>query len=345
MPDGTVVDAFTLTSDAGMSARILTYGGTLQQLLVPGRDGSMANVVLGFDNLAGYLCDSNYFGCIVGRYANRIKAGRFSLDGATYLLPVNNGGNSLHGGSQGFDKRVWTAGVVETSSGPGVQLTYVSPAGEQGYPGTLTAGVTYVLTADNTLHLSYLATTDKATICNLTNHSYFNLAGEGNGDILGHQLLINAERYLPVDATGIPTGQLAPVAGTPMDFTTAHAIGERIRTGFEQLLFGRGYDHNYVVNRTAAGVGAMAFAARCVEPLSGRVVEVATTEPGLQFYTGGFLDATFVGTSGRSYRQGDAFALETQHFPDSPNRPAFPSVVLRPGEVYRSRTTYSFSTA
>jgi aldose 1-epimerase len=342
MPDGTVVDAYTLTNASGMSVAILTYGGTLQQINVPDRDGSFANVTLGFDNLESYRADSPYFGAVIGRYANRIRAGRFTLDGVTYQVPVNNGVNSLHGGTKGFDKVVWGADPIDTDGQLGLKLTCVSPDGDQGFPGALSVELTYLLTDGSGIDMRYRATTDKPTVCNLTNHAYFNLAGEGNGDVLGHEVMINADHYLPVDDTQIPTGEIAAVAGTPLDFTSPHAIGERIRDGFAQLFGGRGYDHNYVLKRSAGDV--MTLAARCAEPISGRVLEVSTTEPGMQFYTGGFLLGTFVGTSGRTYRQGDAFASESQHFPDSPNQPSFPSVVLRPGEVYESRTTYVFST-
>lgn len=343
MPDGTVVDAYTLTNSAGMSVRILTYGGTIQQINVPDRDGAIANVTLGFDNLDSYRTDSPYFGCLIGRYANRIRAGRFSVDGQDYRSPVNNGVNSLHGGLEGFDKRVWGAEMIDSGGDAGLELRYVSPDGEEGYPGTLSAEVTYLLTGDNAIEVRYHATTDQPTVCAMTNHSYFNLAGEGSGDVLGHSVHINADRYTPVDETQIPTGEFAPVVGTPMDFSTPHLIGERIRSGFAQMFAGRGYDHNYVLNRQPGDTTSMELAVRIVEPASGRVLEVTTTEPGLQFYSGGFLDAAFAGTSGRIYRQGDGFAAETQHFPDSPNQPSWPSVILRPGEVYESRTSYRFS--
>lgn len=343
LSDGRTVHAYMLTNTAGMSVQILTLGGALAQVNVPGRDGSLANVTLGFDNLAQYVSDSPYFGALIGRYGNRIKEGVFSLDGTAYQLPVNNGVNSLHGGSEGFDKRLWTAEPFESLGEQGLTLTYVSADGEQGYPGELTAEVTYTLTADNAIDIRYRATTTSPTVCNLTNHSYFNLAGEGNGDILGHEVVINADRYLPVDGTQIPTGQLAPVAGTAMDFTSSRPIGSRIRENFPQLFAGRGYDHTYALNRTA-GEGELEWALRCVEPVSGRSMEVTTTEPGLQFYSGGFLTGELVGASGCIYRQGDGFCAETQHFPDSPNQPSWPSVVLRPGEIYESRTVYRFST-
>lgn len=344
MPDGTAVEAYTLTNAAGMTVRVLTCGGILQEISVPGRDGSFANVELGFDNLGDYLTDSPYFGALVGRFANRIAAARFSLDGADYVLPVNNGSNSLHGGIVGFDKRVWQAEVGGSVDEPALSLHLVSQDGDQGYPGALTVDVTYRLTAGNAIEIDYRATTDKPTICNLTNHAYFNLGGEGTGDVLGHELTIDADSYTPVDDNQIPTGEIAPVAGTPMDFTTPHRIGERIRDGFAQLRQGKGYDHNYVLNRPAGDMSTLLLAARVVEPVSGRVLEVHTTQPGLQLYTGGFLDASVAGTSGRYYRMGDAFCLETQHFPDSPHQPSWPSVVLRPGAVFESRTVYAFST-
>lgn len=343
LPDGRSVDAYALANAAGMSVRVLTYGGIVAQIAVPDRDGVPANVVLGFDTLERYVSDSPYFGALIGRYGNRIRAGRFTLDGAPYQLPVNNGVNSLHGGLAGFDTRLWTATPFDTLGEQGLTLTYVSADGEEGYPGELTAEVTYTLTVDSSLDIRYRATTTAPTVCNLTNHSYFNLAGEGSGDVLGHEVQINADRYLPVDATQIPTGEFAPVEGTPLDFRKAHLIGERIRDNFPQLLPGRGYDHTFVLNRPADATGLEA-ALRCVEQRSGRVLEVLTTEPGLQFYSGGFLQGDVVGTSGRVYRQGDGFCAETQHYPDSPNQPSWPSVVLRPGETYESRTIYSFST-
>jgi aldose 1-epimerase len=342
---GQAVDIYTLTNSNGMEVKILTYGGIIQSVKVPDRHKHFENVTLGFDNLADYVAKSPYFGCITGRYANRIALGKFTLDGVTYQLPINNPPNSLHGGTVGFDKHVWAATVIQNHDGVGLKLTFTSPNGDQGYPGTLRAEVTYLLTDRNQIRMDYRATTDKATIINLTNHAYWNLEGEGSGSIDDHVLKLNASHYTPVDPTLIPTGAIDPVAGTPMDFTRSTAIGDRIRDSFEQLVIGRGYDHNWVLDRRSPTDTSMIRAARVLEPDSGRVLEIFTTEPGIQFYSGNFLDGTLVGTSGRMYRQGDGFALETQHYPDSPNKPNFPSTVLRPGQVYNTTTIYQFSTS
>jgi aldose 1-epimerase len=334
LPDGTPVEIYTLTNGRGLKARIMTYGAILVSLDLPDRNGAFADCVLGYDTLDGYLKTTPYFGAIVGRYGNRIAKGRFTLDGVTYTLATNDGANHLHGGRRGFDKVVWTAERFVDSDSVGVTLTYLSRDGEEGYPGNLKARVTYELTGTNELSIGYELTTDKATPVNLTHHSYFNFTA-GKRDILGHELTLAADRYTPVDAGLIPTGELRPVAGTPMDFTTPAAIGSRIAQ------VEGGYDHNYVLN---SGGGRLAPAARVVEPGSGRVMEILTTEPGIQFYSGNFLDGTIAGKGGQAYGKHWGFCLETQHFPDSPNQPGFPSVILRPGSVYTSRTVHKFST-
>jgi aldose 1-epimerase len=340
-PSGEEVKLFTLTNSHGMEAGITNYGARVTSLKVPDKTGQLADVVLGFDSLDGYLKQNPYFGAIVGRYGNRIAKGRFTLDGHEYKLAVNNGENALHGGLKGFDKVVWAAEPIQSADGPGVKLTYVSKDGEEGYPGTLTATVTYVLTGANELRISYDAATDKDTVVNLTNHSYFNLAGQGEGDILGHEVTLLADRFTPVDKGLIPTGELRSVDKTPFDFRQPTAIGARINNDDQQIKFGGGYDHNFVLNRTGDG---LTLAARVHEPKTGRIMEVSTTEPGLQFYTGNFLDGTITGKAGKVYPKRAAFCMETQQFPDSPNHPKFPTVVLKPGARYQTTTVYRFST-
>jgi aldose 1-epimerase len=342
LEDGTVVHRYTLANDHGMRVRILTYGAIVQTVEVPDRHGQQANVALGFATLNQYAnSNTAYFGAVIGRYANRIARGTFTLDGRTYHLPINDAPNSLHGGSLGFDQRVWTAAQVHDRDAMGLRLRYASPAGEMGYPGTLVAEVRYSLGRWNELRVDYRATADAPTIVNLTNHSYFNLAGEAAGTIEGHELELNAAHYTPVDATLIPSGEIAPVVDTPFDFLSPHHIGERIRQDDEQLGFGKGYDHNFVLNRPPRS-RKLLWAARVTDPNSGRVLEQFTREPGLQFYSGNLLDGTLIGTSGQAYCQHGGLALEAQRFPDSPNHPNFPSTELRPGQDFRSTTTYRF---
>jgi aldose 1-epimerase len=337
--DGTPVELFVLTNANGLVAKITTYGALLTELHVPDRAGKLDDVVLGFSSLQGYLAGHPYFGATTGRYANRIAKGRFTLNGKEYTLAVNNGPNHLHGGIKGFDKVVWRAEPVQSTDGPAVRFSYTSPDGEEGYPGSLSTAVTYTLTDRNELRIDYRATTDRDTPVNLTNHSYFNLAGEGSGDILGHELQIEADRYTPTDETLIPTGELRPVSGTPLDFTRPEKIGARISQVPEYV--GGGYDHNFVLN---SGGRSLARGARVYEPTTGRVMEMWTDEPGVQFYTGNFLDGTLRGKRGAAYQKHHAFCLEAQHFPDSPNKPNFPSTILRPGQIYTQRTVYAFST-
>jgi aldose 1-epimerase len=339
LPDGTGVEMVVLTNARGMEVRAITYGGIIVAIRVPDRDGRLADVVLGYDTLDGYVAKNPYFGCITGRYANRIAKARFTLDGRVYQLAANDGPNHLHGGWRGFDKVVWRAEPFADARGAGVRFSRASPDGEEGYPGTLDVRVTYHLSDENALRVDYEATTDKPTPVNLTQHSYFNLAGEGSGDVLGHVLTIDADRYTPVDETLIPTGEIASVDGTPFDFRTPTPIGARIDADHEQLRKGRGYDHNFVLRRSGDG---LVRAARVVEPRSGRTLEVLTTEPGLQFYSGNFLDGSIRGKAGHVYGPRSGFCLETQHFPDAPNQPRFPSTILRPGARYRSTTVFRF---
>jgi aldose 1-epimerase len=335
-PDGTAVDRYLLAGPSGIAVSLITYGARIQEFRAPDRDGRCANVALGFATLDGYLTDGGCtFGATVGRYANRIGGAAFTLDGLTYRLAANDGTSSLHGGPAGFDRRVWEASIGDGSS---VELRYTSPDGEMGYPGTLAVLLRYALGADGSLRIDYEATTDRPTVVNLTNHACWNLAGEGSGSICDHVLTLAASRYAPVDATLIPTGDLASVAGTPLDFREPTAIGARIREEHPQLLAAHGYDHTFVLDR--AEPGALVPAARAWEPSSGRVLEVETTEPGVQLYSGNFFDGTLVGAGGRAYRQSDGFAIEPQHLPDSPNQPGFPSTVLRPGETFRSTTVF-----
>ena len=339
MPDGTPVKLFTLTNAAGMEVRAITYGIILVSIKVPDRQGRLDDIVIGHENLDGYLTKSRYFGAVVGRYGNRIAGGQVVIDGQTYNLTLNNGPNHLHGGVKGFDKTVWSAEIVNDPRGASVVFTHTSPDGHEGYPGTLAARVAYTVTDTNELIVEYSATTDKPTIVNMTQHSYFNLAGDGSGDILGHRLTLHADRYTPVDANQIPTGELAPVEGTPFDFRRETPIGERIDADHPQLKLSSGYDHNWVLSRSGAG---LAPAARVVDPKTGRTMDITTTEPGIQFYSANKLDGSMVGKGGHVYGSRTGFCVETQHFPDSPNKPNFPSTVLRPGEHYKSTTVFKF---
>jgi aldose 1-epimerase len=339
--DGREVTLFKLENANGIRTEITNYGGAVVSLFTPDRNGNLDDIVLGFDSLASYVSDSPYFGCIVGRYGNRIGKARFTIEGVEYKLAANNGPNHLHGGIKGFDKVVWDAKGLQQPDAVGVELTYMSRDGEEGYPGNLSSTVTYLLTNDNELKISYSATTDKTTHVNLTNHSYFNLAGHDNGLILDHQLTLFAARYTPVDSTLIPRGELASVEGTPFDFRTTHRIGERIDGDHEQLKSGLGYDHNWVLNNQD---GSLALAGRLAEKTTGRVMEVLTTEPGIQFYSGNFLDGTLKGKGGHVYAYRSGLCLETQHYPDSPNKANFPGTLLKPGETYTTQTIYKFTT-
>ena len=338
---GENIDIYTLKNANGVETRITNYGGIVVSLQIPDRNNKFDDVVLGFNDLESYLTKNNpYFGAIIGRYGNRIGKGRFKLNGVEYKLAVNNGENHLHGGIKGFDKVIWTGRSMSTKSGPAVVLTYASKDGEEGYPGTLRVTVTYTLTSKNELKIDYSATTNKDTVINLTHHSYFNLLGEGNGDILNHQVQINADSFVPTDAGSIPTGELKKVANTPFDFLRANQIGARINQDDEQLKFGNGYDHTWVINGRP---GTLRLAGGAYESTTGRVMEVWTTEPGMQFYTGNFLDGSLTGKSGKPYQRRSGFCFETQHYPDSPNQPSFPTTTLKRGATYRSTTIYRFS--
>jgi aldose 1-epimerase len=338
--DGQSIDLYTLKNRNGLEAKITNFGGIVVSLKVPDRNGKFDDVVLGFNDLETYLKGHPFFGTVVGRYGNRIAKGRFTLNGVRYDLAVNNGENHLHGGIKGFDKMVWTAEEEKSEAGPAVRMTYVSKDGEEGYPGNLRVTMVYTLTNNNELRIDYTATTDKDTVVNLTHHSYFNLAGEGNGDILNHRLMLNANRFTPTDAGSIPTGELRSVVRTPFNFLKETAIGARINQNEQQLKWGKGYDHNFVIN---GRMGTLRQAARVSEPTSGRVMEVWTTEPGVQLYTGNFLDGTLKGKSGKMYQRRYGFCLETQHYPDSPNKPNFPTTTLKKGATLRSTTIYRFS--
>ncbi|MFH8799767.1 aldose epimerase family protein [Streptomyces sp. NPDC017936] len=339
LADGTKISSWSL-ANGGTRLKVLDYGGIVQSLEIPDRHGRYRNVSLGFDTIEDYVAGSPYFGALIGRYGNRIGKGRFTLDGKAYQVSVNDGENTLHGGAQGFDKRVWDVEPFAEGSDVGLYLYYTSVDGEMGYPGTLRVKVTYTLTRQGDWRIDYEATTDKATVVNLTSHVYWNLAGEDSGSIHDHELRIAASRYTPVDSGLIPTGELAKAAGTPFDFRRAKAVGEDIRVAHQQLLYGQGFDHNWVLDK---GVTAKPVAVATLrDPSSGRSLTISTTEPGLQFYSGNFLDGTLVGSGGTVYRQGDGLCLETQHFPDSPNKPSFPSTVLRPGQTYRTTTIHSF---
>lgn len=339
LPSGQEVTAYTLKNANGIELTAITHGGIITSLKTPDKTGAFTDIVLGYDNVDGYVKATPYFGAIIGRYGNRIANAKFSLDGKTYALAANNGPNALHGGVQGFDKVLWTGKPVAVSGGKAVEFSYTSKDGEEGYPGTLQVTVRYTLTDSNQLQVDYHATTDKATPVNLTQHTYFNLAGDGSGDVLNHEVTLDADRFTPVDSTLIPTGVLQPVAGTPFDFRKPTTIGSRINGADQQLKNAGGYDHNWVLTRTGTG---LSHAAHVTEPTSGRTLDVSTTEPGIQFYTGNFLDGTITGKAGHVYKHRTGFCLETQHFPDSPNQPSFPSTILKPGAEYSSRTVFTF---
>ncbi len=339
------ISLYTLTNATGAQVQITNFGGTITSIKVPDRRGKLGDVVLGYDLAANYVANKGgtYFGALVGRYANRIAKGHLVVDGTPYPLAINNGPNTLHGGKVGFNLKVWTAAPVPAKRGVALALRYVSPDGEENFPGTLSVKVVYTWTDDNALKIDYTATTDKDTVVNLTNHSYFNLNGAGNGTVLDHRLMFNADRYTPVDAVAIPLGPLAPVAGTPFDFRRPVAVGARINQPNQQLKFGSGYDHNFVLNGYHSGSTVPRLAARVYAPRTGRVLTAYTTEPGMQLYTANFLDSTIRGKGGKAYVRRGAFCLEAQHFPDSPNHPAYPTTTLKPGQVYHQTTVYQFS--
>jgi aldose 1-epimerase len=334
------LQSWDFSNDNGMSMTVTNYGGRIVSLNVPIKNGGSVDVVLGYDSLIQFLSDPSYLGSLIGRYGNRIAKGRFTLDGKEYQLATNNGQNTLHGGPGGFHNVIWNGEPFQNDSQDALELTYLSVDGEEGYPGNLKVKVTYTLTDQNEIIIDYEATTDKATVVNLTNHAYFNLAGAGNGDILNHQLEVFADKFTPVDDGLIPTGELKSISGTPFDFIAPHAIGERINNDDEQLRLGKGYDHNYVLNKPKPDT--LSLAARVTEHTTGLMMEVYTTEPGIQLYSGNFMDGSIKGKGGKNYGHRSAFCLETQHFPDSPNRTEFPSTVLKPGETYKSRTVYKF---
>ena len=339
---GQPVDIYTMTNDHGVRVRFLSYGGVITEIAVPDRTGRLDDIVLGLRTLHEYETLSAHFGAITGRFANRIGGARFTLDGHTYQLIANNNGNTLHGGPDALDKKVWDVSPTQVQNGVAATLSYVSKDGDQGFPGTLTTHVTYTLTNDNALRIDYVASTDKDTVVNFTNHSYFNLAGNGSGSVAGQMLLVNADRYTPAGPDQIPTGEIVPVEGTPFDFRQMMPIGARLNSAFQQMVYAHGYDHNFVLNRHPGD--AITFAARAYDPRTGRVLDCFTTEPGLQVYTSNYLTGSLVGSSGTTYRQTEAFTLETQHFPDSPNKPNFPSTELKPGQDFHSTTIFRFAT-
>jgi len=340
LPDGTPVDLYTLTNANGVEMKVMTYGGIVISLKTPDRNGKLEDIVLGYDNLQGYLDKTPFFGALIGRYGNRIGKGQFTLNGKTYQLPKNDGENTLHGGNKGFDKVVWTAKPLNIKDGAALELTYLSKDGEEGFPGNLSVRVVYTLNNKNEWRIDYSATTDKDTVVNLTQHSYFNLAAGGAANNLGHEISLNADRFTPGDKALIPTGELRAVKGTPMDFTKPMTIGAHIDDNYDQLQLAGGYDHNWVLNKAG---NSLSLAARVYEPTTGRVMEVSTTEPGVQFYAGNFLDGTITGKGGKVYVKRYGFCLETQHYPDSPNKPSFPSTLLKPGQKYTTTTVYKFS--